>query len=666
MSATLTPSPTYTLPAAPPPEPAPTQHLLVANLAALFAADLPLARALDALPDSALPPLTPTRSGHYTTSLPDASCRPVALHSRHDPLDEARRLLTTPEVTADLAGKVCFDVHGAGLGYLLTELLPRVPSDAMILLFEPSLPLLRRMLECVDLAKPLKSRRISIVTSSDKSALFAAIAQRTVMLSMGMASVSHPPSARLPGASEFHDTCRTHLTDLASFSRTSLNTVVINGRRTAENIARNLRRYAASAAASSTSGIAALAGRYEGCPAIIVSAGPSLRKNKHLLPAAKGHAVIIAVQTALKPLLEIGVEPDFVTSLDYHDISARFFENLPPTLRTHLIAEPKATRRVLDLHPGPVSFVGNDYADSLLREFPPRIPKLPSGATVAHLAFYLARHLGCDPILFIGQDLGFSDGLAYLPGTAYDEVWRPEYSRFCSPEMKQWEQIVRERPILRKIPDVRGLPMYTEERLFTYLQQFERDFADSKQRIYDCTEGGALKKGAPPLPLADALARFCKSPLPPLPALTSKPLLQDDSPSVDTSLSARISEADRIASITSQTLPLLSEIHTHISDQSRVNRAIARIDLLRAQMNDLGPTYDLVTHFTQSSELKRFEADLALSSTHLSPTEKQRLQVQRDLDNCRAIQSAAQEFSAFLSSVLSEPAPPISSRGAQS
>ena len=43
---------------------------------------------------------------------------------------------------------------------------------------------------------------------------------------------------------------------------------------------------------------------------------------------------IIAVQTTLQPLIEMGIEPDYVTSLDYHEICARFFEKLPKTLTT--------------------------------------------------------------------------------------------------------------------------------------------------------------------------------------------------------------------------------------------------------------------------------------------------------------------------------------------
>ena len=114
---------------------------------------------------------------------------------------------------------------------------------------------------------------------------------------------------------------QTWFDEFASFC-TQLNTLVMNGRRTAENITRNLKWYI------DTPSPAGLQDKYKGKPAIIVSAGPSLRKNKHLLKEMAGKAVIIAVQTTLQPLLEMGIEPNFVTSLDYHDICTRFCEKL--------------------------------------------------------------------------------------------------------------------------------------------------------------------------------------------------------------------------------------------------------------------------------------------------------------------------------------------------
>jgi hypothetical protein len=345
---------------------------------------------------------------------------------------------------------------------------------------------------------------------------------------------------------------------------------------------------------------------FEKKPAIIVSAGPSLRKNKHLLTAAQGKAVIIAVQTTLQPLLEIGVRPQFVTSLDYHDICTRFFEKLPKDLTTELIAEPKASNAVFDLNPGPLSLLGNEFADGLISEMKLDQARLSSGATVAHLAFYLAEHMGCDPIIFIGQDLGFSDGLCYAPGTSYEDVWRPELSRFNTLEMKQWEQIVRDRNILRRIPDYQGRPTYTEERLFTYLQQFERDFARTKAHVIDATEGGVMKRGAASMKLIDALNEYCREPFdvspPKHPGMDWSRL-----PACRASLVNRRDEASQIERVSRETLPLLETVRDNLNDQSRVNQVIAQIDSKRAHMHEFAQCYTLVMSLTQQSELKKYQ-----------------------------------------------------------
>jgi hypothetical protein len=362
--------------------------------------------------------------------------------------------------------------------------------------------------------------------------------------------------------------------------------------------------------------------------------------------------VIVAVQTTLQPLLEMGIEPQFVTSLDYHEICTRFFEKLPKHLKTELIAEPKANNAIFKMNPGPLTVLGNDFAEGLLREMKLRHEVMPPGATVAHLAYYLAEYIGCDPIIFVGQDLGFSDGLCYAPGTSYEDVWRPELSRFCSVEMKQWEQIVRERFILRKITDCRGRPMYTEERLFSYLQQFERDFLKTRTRIIDATEGGAAKAGSTAMTLAEARDRFCRREL--TGSAPAHPGLDWTKVAACTaSLEARKEEASTIEQIGEQTLPLLREIRDHLDSQTRVNRAIAAVDALRTRMNELGACYDLITQLTQPTELKRFEADRKIAASRVSGMDRQRLQVERDIENVIGVMQAAGDFQQLMDEVIS-------------
>ena len=611
------------------------------NLAALWTVDPALAGAIESLHPRESYPVQHSRAGLPSVSVPAPGGRLVALHSKYQPVEEARRFIDTVEVSERLA----FYLFGFGLGYHVEQLFERAGKEALFFVFEPDLLLLRTAFECRDLSHLIESRRVLFFHLCEKGPLLSRLTPHTALIFVGAEQVFHAPSMEVAG--EFHRQMQVWIEEYASFGRTSLNTVVLNSRKTAQNIARNLAWYVAAP------NLSRLKDRFKGKPAVIVSAGPSLRKNKHLLQGLNGRAVLIAVQTMLQPLLEMGVEPHYVTSLDYHDICTRFFEKLPPKIRTELVAEPKASSAIFRMYPGPVSLLGNRFAELMLREMKLGKPELPGGATVAHLAFYLAEYLGADPIIFVGQDLGFSDGLCYAPGTSYDDVWRPELSRFCTVEMKQWEQIVRERFILRKIPDYQGRPMYTEERLFTYLQQFERDFASTRSRVIDATEGGAAKRGATPMPLAEALERYCSEPV--ANALEDHPGLQwERAAECIALLERRREEATEIEQISRQTLPLLEEIRDHLADQPRVNRAIGEIDGLRAKMNRLGPTYDLVTELTQSSQLKRFEADRRISAAKLDGAEKQRRQIERDIENVRGVADAAGEFRRLMDEVIEE------------
>jgi hypothetical protein len=643
MTASTDPSTRFVLPADAP---------YLANLAALWASDAALARRIEALDTEpafgavgcgARFTVEPSKAGPPTVVVHTPDGRAISLHSKYNPVAEAQKL--TDNVRT--GGCVAFYLLGLGMGYALEALFDRASDESLVFVFEPDLELIRTAFEHRDLSRVIASGRVQFFTVADKSDILTKLTPHAALCSMGFEGVTHAPSLALHA--EFFAQVQTWIAEYASFARTSLNTLVINGRRTAENIALNLGPYL------TTPGVGELAGAYKGRPAIVVSAGPSLRKNKHHLVDAQGKAVIIAVQTILQPLLEMGIEPQFVTSLDYHDISTRYYEKLPKGLRTRLVAEPKASPKIFDVFPGPVTVLGNDYADRLLREVSPEVGKgkLSSGATVAHLAYYLAEHLGCDPIVFVGQDLGFGDGLAYAPGTNIDDVWRPELSRFCTVEMKQWEFVARDRPILRRIEDFEGKPMYTEERLFTYLQQFERDFLRTSTKIIDATEGGAAKRGAEAMKLADAIRAFCVDPLPERGHGDGRPGQQwMRAGRCVASLQARREEARQIEIISRETLPLLEEIRDNLDDQGRVNRAIAGIDLLRKRIDTLGPTYDLVTQLTQKSELQRFQRDRKIKAGKLSGVELQRQQTDRDIENVRAVADAAADFQRLMDEAI--------------
>jgi hypothetical protein len=623
---------------------------LLANLAALWFVDPTLAEELESLGDDAAYPIETAANGQATLTLPTPCGNRILLHSRFEPSLEAQRLVEKDEFDQ----KLIFYFLGFGLGYHVDALWKSAGDETIFCIFEPDVRLLWTAFQHTDFSEMIRSRRVLFFCKPDKSDMFARLNPQSALISLAAQKVSYPPSLQLQP--EFYRQIDCWLDDLASFTRTGMNTLVLNSAKTAQNIAANIGWYVATPSADR------LKDRYKKKPAVIVSAGPSLRKNKHLLKGLEDRAVLIAVQTMLQPLVEMGVQPHFVTSLDYHEICARFFENLPPGLTTELVAEPKATEAVFKLFRGPITVLGNDFAESLVREIAPKKTVLPAGATVAHLAYYLAQHMGCDPIIFVGQDLAFSDGLCYAPGTSYEDVWRPELSRFCTIEMKQWEQIVREKHILRRVPDQQGNPIYTEERLFMYLQQFERDFGATSTTIIDATEGGAAKRGATPMTLAAAIETYCNDPL---------PKLAGDHPGLDwqrleeciDSLRQRIEEARRIAEISRQTLPMVQEIADHLDNQPRVNRLIARIDQLRAQMTELGRTYDQITQLKQETELQRFKRDRLVAASRAKGEKRQRLQVERDIDHVRALIEAAAAFEKLMDETIARLEQQLARRG---
>lgn len=592
------------------------QH--VRNMAALYRVDLDLARRLDALPFSACPPLEPTTDGAYTVRLPADDGRPNYLHSRRQPRAEAAKLVAA---LAD-ADVPTFAVFGAGLGYTLTELETRF-TRPVIVAFEPDLALLKAALCVTDIAPLLDDGRLLLLNTADKQPVYDKLQKINADLLLGLQLLATPISTRMHAP--FHAAARQQLADFLTYAQTQILTLVQTTRTTMRNLIQNLPPYLAQP------GVETLANRARGYPAIIVAAGPSLARHVRRLPELQDRAVIISVQTVFKLLRDIGVDPHFVTSLDYHEVSREFFRNVDSVGRCALVAEPKGTPAVVRNYPGRVHVLQNDLHDTLLADAGPKRGSLRGGSTVAHLAFYLAEHLGCDPIIFVGQDLAFSEGLFYLPGSPIEDIWAHELGRFYTLEMKQWERIVRNRGILRPIRDVHGRPTYTDNLLFSYAEQFQNDFVRCRARVIQATEGGAPFVGAETMTLDDAVAQYCTRPLPPDLFDAAQTSAQSaDATAARAALEQRRRELTEIRTIADEMTGLLTELVALVEKPDKFNRLIGRVDALRNRMRRYNTLYNVVTRFSAQAELQRYRADRAIGRTAQEDAATARKRLERD------------------------------------
>ncbi|MCW5768473.1 MAG: DUF115 domain-containing protein [Phycisphaeraceae bacterium] len=633
----------------------PSAAILERNLRAIAIASPKVADRIRQTPARQDIDFTLAPDGALTATLPSPRGKRT-LASPRRPLEEARHIAESIDV-ASTPGVVAL---GFGLGHHVERVARSIARSGVLLCFEPDVPLLRAVLERIDHSEWIRACNVGFLTEqSDSASISEAVKGSEGVFVLGTALLEHPASrARCSGQL---DAFSTLFTSVMRAARTTVLTTLVQSEATLRNLLMNTDWYV------STSGIADLAGIARGRAAVVVSAGPSLERNIELLarPGVRDRVVIIAVQTVLKQLLARGIRPHFVTALDHHEISRRFYEGLTAeqVAGVTLVVEPRANPAILESFPGAIRCCEDDWLEEIVGGIADKKGKLPAGATVAHLAYSLARHLGCDPVIMVGQDLGFTDGQYYAAGAAIHSTWGSELNPFRTLEMFEWERIARSRRLLRRLEDTHGRPIYTDEQMAAYLVQFEQMFgADAEQglRTIDATEGGVAKRNTTAMTLADALDTHGGGggggggPPPPLTPLSlpldlSTPTSGRHSPSArDRIAEARArfrvarQEVSQVARLSADALDLLKRMQRAYPDERKVNDLIRRIEPITAKVNAQPIGFTIVQHVNQVGALNRFKADRAIAlDTTLSPIERQKRQIERDIDNVSRIRESA-------------------------
>jgi hypothetical protein len=237
---------------------------------------------------------------------------------------------------------------------------------------------------------------------------------------------------------------------------------------------------------------------FKGRPAVIVSAGPSLEKNIDRIVELKDRAVLIAVDTSLRILLNKGIEPHFVCTGDPQEANWRHLRGTV-TKSAHLVAEPMTHFASLEHFKGRL-FIAS-YGDKVMKwisDFIPDVGLVLCWGSVATMAFDLARKLGCDPIIFTGQDLSFPGGRTYAHGTYFEDEEKMDMS------VEAYEK--RQRTYT--LTDLYGQTVKTNRQMFAYKEWFRTEFARTDARVINATEGGILKENCEIMTLREAADKY--------------------------------------------------------------------------------------------------------------------------------------------------------------
>lgn len=405
----------------------------------------------------------------------------VLIHNIEDPIGSAVRSAEKHDMKAE-NGSVML---GFGLGHLAKELARKAEKKHTIIICEADPAMLKTALIHVDLHEALGSDYMRILVGEQIPLQDWISRLAAKFMTAKVEVISYGPSIRL------NRKVYEELTAIAQKESLAIilnrNTTLKAGARMMENVLLNFPDVLRSA------GVKHLEQLFHGRPAVLVAAGPSLEKNVHLLRELQGRAVIIAVDTTLRLLLPLGIKPDIVTTIDFNQANFQKFANVPIDQDISLVYHPGGYYESIRAFQGP-KFTSSRIPNRIpawLMQYVEDKGELSSGTTVAHQSFFLARHMGCDPIVFMGQDLAFPKNQVHAS------------------DLSLWDINTSD---METVEDIFGESVGSMTSFKHAIYHFEKAFKETQATIIDATEAGAKKEGARPMRLREVIDEYCMLP----------------------------------------------------------------------------------------------------------------------------------------------------------
>lgn len=243
-------------------------------------------------------------------------------------------------------------------------------------------------------------------------------------------------------------------------------------------------------------------GKFKGVPAFIVASGPSLEKNIEELKKVKGKGLILACDASYEICKKFEIHPDVIATIERIEKTYKYFyENKEFDERTVLVAPSliwpetfcdfKGKKILISKEDGGIDSWWNRQFDN--------VKHLSSGMSCANLAFSLALEMGCEPIVFVGQDLAYTD----------DKY----HSDIVHAAMEGKNEIQKDSDDLY-VEAMDGGKIRTSFVLNIFRLWFEnRILLNQNRKVINATEGGAMIHGCENAKLKDVVEKYCNKEL---------------------------------------------------------------------------------------------------------------------------------------------------------
>lgn len=381
-------------------------------------------------------------------------------------------------------------LFGLGSGAYLKALINSTTKDVNIVVYEPSINIFLKLLHEIDMSEEIQNRPIAFVVEELNAEEFEPIMDRVLVFeNLAFLKEEIHPNYKEWFVEKFIEKVKL-LHQRVESMMVNYNTGMSFSKHLADNVLNNMKYICDGYNTKKLSEVIP----YDGA-AILVSAGPSLSKNIHELKKAKNKAFILAVDTALKPLMSAGIVPDAFITIDakkpFHLVDVEGAENIPviaPTCALHKIIEHQKGKKIF-------------YYDNYMIPYhiyamnQKAFPNVSTGGSVACSGFSLLYKMGFQTIILVGQDLAYTDNKSHADGTFQKKM----------PEENTNGMIMVKGNYVEKIPTRRDFRMFLD-----WFNMYIKGAKEHREiRVINATEGGAYIEGTELSTLKDILEEVC-------------------------------------------------------------------------------------------------------------------------------------------------------------
>ena len=415
-----------------------------------------------------------SKSGENVPFIVNSAGEKKPLHSMMDPKREAQRLASTiPEETNFIV------LFGLGGGFTAEAVLNQTQARLIVIDFDNDS--IKNLFMEIDFSALVNNKRFSLLIDPKTEEIENFILKNYNPSLYGGIKII-PLRARTEADVSLFDNAARAVQHSIEIISSDFSVQVHFGRRWFSNIIRNIKDF-----------MPAMENKFPNQvdSAAVIAAGPSLNQQIPLLEKLKSKKVfIISSDTALPVLLQNGIEPDTVVSIDCQHISYYHFMGCSNT-KNILLALDIASPPLLSRLPFYPVFFSSSHplAQYVSANWNP-LPYLDtSGGNVTYSCLSLAEFFGAKNITVFGADFAYIKSLTYAKGTYLNSYFGKKQNRFLSIEAQSSAFLYRCEFLPKKSQD-----QYYRE---TSSLRFYRKKLEEKAAVINANITCAKGEGAP-------------------------------------------------------------------------------------------------------------------------------------------------------------------------